>query len=73
MSAANTDGLMATIANFQEGEFIFKGHNDVYNTIDASDLVSRRLLIAGVQGTKRPVGASRARALAERGVKNKWE
>ena len=38
MSAANTDGLMATIANLREGEFIFKGHNDVYNTIDASDL-----------------------------------
>jgi hypothetical protein len=38
MSAANTDKLMAMFADWQGGEPPFKDHNEVYDTIDASDL-----------------------------------
>ena len=38
MSAGNTDTLMAMVANIRQGESFFKDHNDLCNTIDASDL-----------------------------------
>jgi Plavaka transposase len=38
MSAANTDKLMTMVAKFRDGEFLFKNHSDLRNTIDASDL-----------------------------------
>ena len=38
MSATNIDAMMAMIAEDREGEFIFRDHRDLYDTIDASDL-----------------------------------
>jgi len=38
MSAANTETLMAMVAKFRHGESLFKGHSDLCDTIDASDL-----------------------------------
>ena len=38
MSATNTDKLMTMLADLQDGKFLFKDHNDLYDTIDAFDL-----------------------------------
>ena len=38
MSAANTDKLIIMLTNLRDGKFLFKDHNDLCNTIDASDL-----------------------------------
>jgi Plavaka transposase len=38
MSAANIDALMPMIAKSRHGEFLFRDHSDLYNTIDASDI-----------------------------------
>src|SRR4030088_2904434 len=38
MSAANTETLMAMVAKFRHGEPLFKGHGDLCDTINASDL-----------------------------------
>ena len=38
MSAANTDKLMTMLADLQDRKFLFKDHNNLCNTIDASNL-----------------------------------
>ena len=52
MSAANTDTLMTMVAKLRDREFLFKGHSDIYDTIDASDMggVSWQCLYFQYQG-----------------------
>ena len=38
MSTANTDKLIIMLTNLRDRKFLFKDHNDLYNTINASDL-----------------------------------
>ena len=38
MFATNIDQLMTMLAGSQDGNFLFKDHNDLCNVIDASDL-----------------------------------
>ena len=38
MSAANTDQLIMMLVGLQDGNFLFKDHNDLCNTIDAFNL-----------------------------------